>query len=181
MKSKNIPAIVIIVVLLVVLGSMALAAQDRFTVKAPDGIAFSEFRGYETLQDVAVSQTDDGIKAILGNPVMIKAYKEGIPGNGKPFPEGSMIAKIEWFKKTNPVSPYSVMVPDKLRRVGFIQKNSKRFPETNGWGYAQFNYDAASDTFTPDPVASSFGKDGCHPCHKLVKEGDYIFTSYPLR
>jgi len=61
--------------------------------------AFSEFRGYETSQDVAARQTEVGIKAILGNPVMINAYKEGIPGNGRPFPEGSMIAKIEWSKK----------------------------------------------------------------------------------
>jgi len=44
-------------------------------------------------------QTEVGIKAILGNPVMINAHKEGIPGNGKPFPEGSMIVKIEWSKK----------------------------------------------------------------------------------
>jgi Cytochrome P460 len=105
MKSKKVPAIVIIVVSLSVLVSMALAVQDRFTLKAPNGVAFSEFRGYETWQDVAVSQTDDGIKVILGNPVMINAYKEGIPGNGKPFPEGSIIVKIEWSKKKNPVSP----------------------------------------------------------------------------
>jgi hypothetical protein len=104
MKSKNIPGIVIIVVLLAVLGGMALAAQDRFTLKAPNGVAFSEFRGYETCQTVAVSQTDDGIKVIQANTVMINAYKEGVSGNGKSFPEGSIIAKIEWSKKKNPVS-----------------------------------------------------------------------------
>jgi cytochrome P460 len=98
MKRQNILAIVIIMVCLSVV-SMALATQDRFTLKAPNGIAFSEFKGYETWQTVAPSQTDDGLKAILGNTTMINAYKEGIPGNGKPFPEGSMIAKIEWSKK----------------------------------------------------------------------------------
>ena len=180
MKSRNIPAIVIIVVLLSVLGSMALAVQDRFTLKAPNGVAFSEFRGYETWQDVAVSQVDDGLKIILGNPVMINAYKEGIPGNGKPFPEGSIIVKIEWSKKKNPVSPYSVMVPDTLKTVPFIVKDSKRFPETSGWGYAQFIYDAASDMFTPYGSDSSFGK-VCYGCHTLVKARDYIFTSYPRR
>jgi hypothetical protein len=55
MKSKSIPAIVIIPISLAALGTMALAAQDRFTLKAPNGFAFSEFRGYETWQDVAVS------------------------------------------------------------------------------------------------------------------------------
>ena len=47
-KSKAIPAIVITVVMLAVLGGMAIAAQDRFTLKVPNGLAFSEFRGYET-------------------------------------------------------------------------------------------------------------------------------------
>jgi hypothetical protein len=105
MKSRKITAVVIIVVSLCVLASMALAAQDRFTLKAPNGVAFSEFRGYETWPDVAASQTDDGLKIILGSTVMINAYKEGIPGNGKSFPEGSMIVKIERSKKKNPVSP----------------------------------------------------------------------------
>ncbi len=99
MKSKKIPAIVMIAVSLCVLAGMALAAQDRFTVKALNGVAFSEFRGYDTRQDVAVSQNEDGIKAILANPVMISAYGEGVPGNGKPFPEGSTIVKIEWSQK----------------------------------------------------------------------------------
>jgi hypothetical protein len=180
MKSRNIPAIVIVVVLLAVFGSMALAAQDRFTLKAPNGIAFSEFRGYEAWQDVAVSETDNGIKAILANPVMLNAYREGVPGNGKPFPEGSMIVKIEWSKIKNPVSPYSVMVPDILKSVSFIQKDSKRFPDTNGWEYAQFLYDAASDTFKPFGNDASFGK-VCHACHTIVKARDFIFTGYPRR
>ena len=127
-----------------------------------------------------MSQTDDGIKVIVGNPVMINAYREGIPGNGKPFPEGSKIAKIEWSKKKNPVSPYAVTVPDTLKSVAFIQKDSKRFPETSGWGYAQFLYDPASDTFKPFGSDSSFGK-ACYGCHTIVKGQDYIFTSYPRR
>jgi hypothetical protein len=108
---------------------------------------------------------------------MINAYKEGIPGNGKPFPEGSMIAKIEWSKKKNPVSPYSVTVPDTLKSVAFIEKDSKRFPDTSGWGYAQFLYDAPSNTFKPFGSDSSFGK-VCYQCHTRVKTNDFIFTSY---
>ena len=68
MKRHNVPAVVIVLVSLSVAVSAALAAQDRFTLKAPNGIAYSEFRGYETWQDVAPSQTDDGLKVILGNP-----------------------------------------------------------------------------------------------------------------
>ena len=143
-------AMVIVVVLLAVLGSMALAAQDRFTLKVPNGLAFSEFRGYETWQDVSVSQTENGLKVIAANDAMIDAYRQGVPGNGKPFPEGSKIAKLEWSSKKNPESPYFVMVPDALKSVSFIEKDTKRFPDTNGWAYAQFLYDAASDTFKPN-------------------------------
>jgi hypothetical protein len=132
MKIKSIHAIAIGVGSLCVLAGMAFAAQDRFTLKAPNGVAFSEFRGYETWQNVAPSRTDEGLKVILANPAMIKASQEGIPGYGKPFPEGSSIAKIEWSKKKNPASPYSVMVPDTLKSVAFIRKDSKRFPATNG-------------------------------------------------
>ncbi|HSQ79100.1 MAG TPA: cytochrome P460 family protein [Candidatus Bathyarchaeia archaeon] len=171
----------IVVASLSVLAVLALAEQDRFKLKAPNGVAFSEFKGYETWQDVAVSQTDEGIKAILANPVMIKAYREGIPGNGRPFPDGSITVKIEWSKKMNPESPYSVTVPDTLKSVSFILKDSKRFPESSGWGYAQFLYDAASGTFKPYGSDASFGKTVCFECHARVKAKDYIFTAYPAR
>ena len=177
LKSQNIPAIVIIAALLAVLGSMALAAQDRFTLKVPEGLAFSEFRGYETWQNVAVSQTENGLKEIAGNTAMINAYREGIPGNGKPFPDGSKIVKIEWSQKKNAESPYFVMVPDTLKSVSFIEKDSKRFPDTSGWAYAQFLYDAASDTFKPSGSGASCG----YACHTAVAAKDYIFTSYPQR
>ena len=160
--------------------NIALAAEDKYTLKAPNGVAFSEFKGYESWENVAPSATEGGIKSILANPVMIKAYREGIPGNGKPFPDGSMIVKIEWKKKTNTVSPYFVEVPDTLKSVSFIQKDSKRFPETSGWGYAQFNYDAASGNFKPFGKDSSFGMI-CFKCHTTVKDRDYIYTAYPER
>ena len=130
--------IAIITALAAVLGSMALAAQDKYTLKVPNGLAFSEFRGYENWQDVAVSQTENGIKVILANPAMIKAYRNGIPGNGKLFPDGSKVAKIEWTSKKSAESPYFVMVPDTLKSVSFIERDTKRFPDTHGWAYAQF-------------------------------------------
>jgi hypothetical protein len=171
------PAMVMIVVLPAVLGSMALAAQDRYTLKVPEGLAFSEFKGYENWQDVAVSQTESSLKVIAGNPAMVSAYRDGIPGNGKPFPEGSMIVKIEWSAKKNPESPYFVMVPDTLKTVSFIEKDSKRFPDTSGWAYAQFSYDAASDTFKPSVSGAACG----YACHTTVAAKDYIFTAYPQR
>ena len=177
MKRRSITTNVAITVLPVVVGGIALAAQDRFTVAVPNGLSFSEFRGYETWQYVAVSATNDGIKVIAANPAMIDAYREGVPGNGRPFPEGSMIVKIEWAQQRNAESPYSVMVPGVLRSVSFIEKDSRRFPDTSGWAYAQFTYEAASDTFRPSVSGTACG----HACHTTVAAKDYIFTAYPLR
>ena len=160
-----------------ILGGVALAAQDRFTLKVPNGPEFSDFKGYEDWQNVAVSQTETSVKIIAANPAMIKAYRSGIPGNGKPFPEGAKIAKIEWLAKKSSESPYFVMVPDTLKSLSFIEKDSKRFKDSGGWGYAQFQNDAASDTLKP------FGSDGAcgYACHTAVKAKDYIFTAYPRR
>ena len=177
MKRTPFQAIVIISVLFAVLGGMALAAQDRFTVKVPNGIAFSDFRGYETWQNVAVSQTENGLKVIAANTAMIKAYRQGTPGNGKTFPEGSKIVKIEWTAKKSAESPYFVMVPDTLKSVSFIERDSKRFPDSGGWGYAQFLYDAASDAFKPSGSDAACG----YACHTAVKAKDYIFTAYARR
>ena len=130
---------------LAVMGGWAIAAQDKYTVMVPNGLAFSEFRGYEDWQAVGPSQTDaqNVIRLILANPVMINAYKQGVPGNGKPFPEGSKIAKIEWRQKKLTDPPFSANTPDTvpgdLTEVEFIEKDSKRFSDTHGWGYAMFD------------------------------------------
>jgi hypothetical protein len=166
---------------LAVVSGIAVAAQDRYSLKIPDGLAFSDFKGYDTWQTVAVSETQGSVKAILANPVMIAAYKAGIPDNGKPFPEGSKVVKIEWVKKQNPVSPYFVEIPDTLKTLAFIEKDSKRFPDTHGWAYAQWVYDPASATFKPNPPLSLTGHECGYACHTTVAAHDYIFTAYPVR
>jgi hypothetical protein len=172
--------ILIIAVMLAVFGGLAIAAQDKYTLKIPNGLAWSEWRGYENWADVAVSQTESEIKAIVANPVMMDAFKSGLPSSGKLFPDGSKIAKLEWSFKKNPVSPYSVNVPDTLKTVAFIQKDTKRFPRTHGWAYASWDYDAATDTFKPASLDQSGAECG-FACHTTVSAQDYIFTAYPKR
>ena len=94
----------------------------------PNGLALSEFKGYDTWQTIAPSQTDEGLKAILGNSVMINAYKAGIPDKGGTVPDGAMIAKLEWSKKSDDASPYAVSVPDKLKTASFMIKDAKNLP-----------------------------------------------------
>jgi hypothetical protein len=177
LHSTNIQALAIVLMSLATAGGIALAAQDRSTLKVPNGLAFSEFKGYENWQTVAVSQTETSLKVISANPAMIKAYRSGVPGGGKHFPEGSKAVKIEWLSKKNTESPYAVMVPDTLKSVSFIEKNSKRFPKTNGWAFAQFMNDPATDTLTPTGDGAECG----YACHTAVASKDYIFTAYPKR
>jgi hypothetical protein len=191
MKSKRMAIIAAIPGVLTVMGGWAIAAQDKYTVKVPNGLSFGDFRGYEDWQAVGPSLTDatNVIRLIVANPVMITAYKNGIPGNGKPFPEGSKIAKIVWRQKKSTDPPFSASTPDTvpgdLTDVELIEKDSKRFPDTHGWGYAVFEYDAASGTFRPGTTADKppQGNDAkCGAaCHTPAAATDYIFTPYAKR
>ena len=115
---------VIIAIVLTVLGGKAISAQDKYTVQVPNGLAFSEFRGYEDWQVVAVSQTEELIAVILANPVMIDAYRAGVPGNGKPFPDGSKMAKIHWKAKKSAEAPAPTTVPGTLHDVDFMVRDN---------------------------------------------------------
>src|SRR5882672_8491060 len=183
MNRKNILIIGMATVWLAVLG-LAVAAQDKYTVKVPGGLAFSEFRGYEGWQVISVSRNEKVVAVILGNPAMIAAYQAGIPGNGKPVPDGSKMAKVHWKPKQNEFFP-DATVPGSLLNVDFMEKDRKRFADSGGWGWAVFDYDAKSDTFKPGTAAGTppQGNDAkCgFVCHTRVKTRDYVFTEYGKR
>jgi len=167
-----------------VLGALALAAQDKYTVKVPNGLAFAEFKGYGAWQVVSISQNGRLMAATLANPEMIKAYQAGVPGNGKQFPDGAKMAKIHWNLKKLETFPMAT-VPDTQHDIDFMVKDSKRFADSGGWGYAEFEYDAASDTFRPrtvsdTPPQQNDAKCG-FACHTSVKARDYVFTEYARR
>ena len=181
----SIRAAVAIVVLPSVLAGMALAAQDRYSLQVPGGLAFSEFRGYEDWQVIAVSHNGDELALIVGNPTMIEAYKAGIPFNGKPVPDGARIAKTHWTAKKLEDQPGEPVVPGSLHDVDFMVKDSKRFVDSGGWGWAQFDYDAATESFKPGdenstPPQAHDAKCG-FACHTIVADKDYVFTAYPNR
>ena len=179
-------AIAIAAVALAALGGRAISAQDKYTVQVPGGLAFSEFRGYEDWQTVAVSQTEGALAVILANPTMIDAYRAGIPGNGKPFPDGSKMAKIHWKPEKSAEAPDpTTRIPGTLHDVDFMVRDSKRFTDSGRWGWGAFNYDATTDTFTPATLADQppQGNDAkCgFACHTIVAKKDYVFTAYPKR
>ena len=170
------------VAVLAVLGAVVLYAQsqdnDKYSLKSPSGVAFSDFKGYEDWAVISSARTDERLKVIVGNPTMIKAFKAGIPGNGQPFPDGSMVVKLQWTPKKSTEAPFVVNVPDVFKEAFVMEKDSKRFAKSGGWGYAVFNYDAPSDKFTPDAKSPS---DCGYACHTPVKAKDYIFHPYQKR
>jgi hypothetical protein len=151
--------------------TQSISTQDKYSLRVPDGLAFSEFKGYENV-----------LRAILANPVMIKAFQEGAGANGRVFPDGSKMAKILWNAKKVSYYPWSAEKPDTmvdtLKAVELIEKDSKRFPAAHGWGYAEFGYDPASDTFKPNVTGTSCGA----TCHERAgAASDYLFNSYAKR
>jgi mono/diheme cytochrome c family protein len=163
----------------------AASTQDKYTLKVPNGLAFSEFRGYESWPVISISHNGGAVAAILGNPVMIDAYKAGFPGNGKPFPDGAKMAKVHWNAKVDVGEPGAPTVPGPQHDVDFMVKDSKRFADSGGWGYGVFEYDAASGTFrlgnlSDKPPQGSDAKCG-FTCHTKVKTRDYVFTDYGHR
>ena len=175
---------VVIGVAIAICASLAVAQQDKYTLKVPGGLAFSEFKGYESWQVVSTSQNERAIAVILANPVMIDAYLAGIPDNGKPVPDGAKMAKIHWFPKQSQYFPDTTL-PGTQLNMDFMVKDTKRFSDSGGWGWAVFDYDAATDTFAPGtmeghPPQANDAKCG-FACHTMVKGRDYVFTEYGHR
>jgi hypothetical protein len=180
----SVSMVVVVTLALAAVAGRAISSQDKYSVKVPGGLAFSEFRGYEDWQAVGISGNDERVALILANPEMIKAYRSGAPGNGQPIPDGAKLAKIHWIPKKNQFFP-ATTVPGPLHDVDFMEKDSKRFADSGGWGYAAFEYNADSKTFAPGttadkPPQANDAKCG-FACHTLVKSKDFVFTEYGAR
>jgi hypothetical protein len=172
---------------LAIAGGITLAAgQDKYAPQVPGGLSLSEVKGYEDWQALSASLTDNAFALILANPVTIEAYRSGIPGNGKPFPDGSKMVKLHYKPEGSAEAPDpSTKVPGALHDIDIMVRDSKRFADSGNWGYGAFNYDAASDTFTPatekdEPPQANDAKCG-FACHTIVQAKDYVFTAYPKR
>ena len=114
------PHIAALVILMSSCSSSARRAppKDKYTVKVPGGLAFSEFKGYEGWETISVSHNPKVMAVIVGNPGMIAAYRAGIPANGKPVPDGAKMAKVHWSPKPNAFFKEAT-VPGNLVNVDF--------------------------------------------------------------
>jgi hypothetical protein len=132
--------------------------------------------GYRDWKLISVAHEEgnlNDIRAILGNNIAIKAYREG----KLPFPEGTIIARIAWryvaSEENNKIfgrNQSFVAGPPTDWYLQFMVKDSRKYATTGGWGFAQFNKDGK-------PADEAMLKT-CFPCHEPVKARDFVFTRY---
>jgi hypothetical protein len=128
--------------------------------------------GYRDWRLISVAHEEgnlNDLRAILGNGIAIKAYREG----QLPFPDGTIIARLAWSyvssEENNKVfgRPQS-FVAGPPTNVQFMVKDSKKYMSTGGWGFAQFNDGKLADLAVQD----------CFSCHVPVKTRDFVFARY---
>jgi hypothetical protein len=185
MKSRKMWMIATGATALALTGVAAMSAPDKYALKVPGGLAFSEFRGYEDWAVVTIDHTSELMKAIVANPVAMEAFRAGIPENGQPFPDGAKMAKIEWKPKKSADAPYDIDVPAVVYDLDFMVKDAKRFADSGGWGYAVFRFDAASNRYEPatqshTPPQANDAKCGA-ACHEIVRGRDHVFSEHAKR
>ena len=177
MKGKSVLLLAVAAAVSAGVAGQVMSAQDKYTVQAPGGLPFADFKGYENWQVVSVSHAGDEISVILANPVMMEAFRAGLPAAGKHFPDGSKMTKIHWNTKKSTEAPSPTTVPDTLNNIDLMERDSKKFADSGGWGYTQIDYDNATGTYKPH----ADGHDCGFGCHTIVAAKDYVFTAYPRR
>jgi hypothetical protein len=144
-------------------------AAPLFGIKIPQG-----YRDWAVVSVAHEAGELNDIRAVLGNDVAIKAYRQGT----LPFPDGSIIARISWryvpseennlaFGRSQ--SFVAGSPPDWY--LQFMVKDSKKYAATGGWGFAQFDKDG-------NPSADEAKLKTCFPCHEPAKARDFVFTRY---
>jgi hypothetical protein len=137
------------------------------------GVSLPE--GYRNWQMITVAHEagkNNDIRGILGNDIAVKAFREGT----RPFLAGSIIARLAYVYKSSPENdavfpaPQSFVAGDPTN-VQISIKDSKKYAETGGWGYGQFENGVANKS---EPLLNS-----CFACHtKLDRSKDFVFSHY---
>ena len=158
-------ALVSVVVHTAASGQADEKAVPNFGVKLPPG-----YRDWRLISLAHEAGKNNDLRAILGNDVALKAYREG----KLPFPDGAIIARLAWSytssEENNKVfGQEQSFVAGPPINVQFMIKDSTKYAATGGWGFAQFK------DGKPDEKALL---NTCFPCHVPAKAQDYLFTHY---
>ena len=141
-------------------------------IKEPNGLSFKKIEGYEKWQVAAAHWRKDKneLRYVMVDPKSEKAFQKG-----EKLREGAIIVKIGW--STKPMSAFADGIEaDKIQRVEYMIKDSKKFASTGGWGYARF-------VKTADGSYKAWGGDAneCYACHTAVADKDYLISAYQTR
>ncbi len=180
MKINKIIIIAVGIIILILLVTSLFPGDEKYSLTAPNGLSFGIIKGYENWQLISSHFRTDNkeIRFLLGNNIAISAYKKDSGQNGTPFPDGTILVQIGYSVKEHPEFK-NATEPDVLQRVEYMIKDSKRFDDTGGWGFASFSYDSNTSRFRP--FGNETFANNCFACHTLVKKKDYVFTDYANR
>ena len=154
-----------IAAMLLAAGSANKEASPIFGVTIPPG-----YRDWRVISVAHEAGNNDDLRAILGNDVAIKAYREG----KLPFPDGTMIARLAWSyvpsEENNKVfGRAQSFVAGPPINVQFMVKDARKYAATGGWGFAQFTDGKPANEAVPK---------ACFSCHEPAKARDFVFTYY---
>lgn len=150
-----------------VTASMTATADDAhrkaapvFGVTIPDG-----YREWQLVSVAAHAGAADELKAILGNPLAMTAYRQG----ARSFPDGAVLAKLSWAQA--PLDGFTAaFVPGAPVRLEFMVKDARRYAETGGWGFGRF---------VDDKPADEAQHKTCFTCHAAsAAQDDFVFTRF---
>ncbi|VAV90762.1 putative cytochrome P460 [hydrothermal vent metagenome] len=154
--------------ILIVSGCSRSGAETDMVAAAPGGISLPE--GYQDWPVIAVSHRTDNnsLRAILGNEIAIKAARSG---QTNPWPEGSILGKLVWKDTVHEDDWPKATVPGAFVHAEFMFKNTEKYPQTGGWGFARWR----GEEQIPYGEDESFAQE-CFACHTPMKDRDYVFT-----
>ncbi len=150
-------------------------ASAIFGVKLPAG-----YRDWQVISVAHETGNLNDIRAILGNDVAMKAFRNGTT---HPFPDGAIIARLAWKyvpsvednavfgRVQGPDAGILSFVAGSPTNVQFSVKDSKKYADTGtgGWGFGQFE--------DGKPNRDEALLKACAPCHAHAKN-DFVFTRY---
>ncbi len=159
-------------------------AQDKYSLSVPGGLAFSEFKGYENWQLISISQNGPLVAAILGNPAMIDAFRAGVPGNGKPFPDGAKMAKIHWTPGPSATFPRRERAA-RRSTTSISWSGQQAFRRQRGLGLrrvrARCRGEHVPARHEGRHAAAGQRRQMRIRVHTLVQNRDFVFTEYATR
>lgn len=155
-----------------------LVAKSAPTAGQADGQAAPIFGitippGYRDWKLISVAHEAgnlNDLRAILGNDAAIKAYRDG----RLPFPDGAIIVRLAWNyvpseENNKAFGRQQSFVAGPPTNIQFMVKDSTKYADTGGWGFAQFKDGKPAD----ETLLKT-----CFPCHVPAKDRDYLFTHY---